>query len=35
MGKIKDLDRFNSKVKILADQVNNTGYQKIMNRTLQ
>lgn len=31
MGKIKDLDRFNSKVKILADQVNNTGYQKIMN----
>lgn len=31
IGRIKDLDRFNTKVKILADQVNKTGYQKIMN----
>ena len=31
IGKVKDFKRFNSKVKFLADQINKTGYQKILN----
>jgi len=30
VGKVKDFNRFNTKVKFLADQINKTGYQKIM-----